>query len=152
MFRHEFERTLWGLTLQAKDLARGRGELRIETRRLAPGGGDATTDAFLTLAVRATHTALDSAAMSDWMDRSVTPDRGDAGRSPARERPRETTLSSRRISLPRIRRVLRSVGGDLSAHSGRGEGTTLTAYLPALPPESLEPAPAKAAASPSAGE
>ena len=139
MFRHEFERILWGLVLQATDLARGQGELRIETRRLAAGGGDATSDAFLTLAVGTTHAALDGEAMSDLMDRDGLPHRDDDAQSPMRTRPREKTTASRRVSLPRIRRMLRSVGGDLSAQSGVGEGTTFTAYLPALPPKSLAP-------------
>ena len=124
MFGYEFERILWSLVLQAAELAGGAGELRIETRRLASNGAGTTLNSFVTLSVRATNARLDDDAMSSLLDRDdvthLAPARGN-------------TTPVRRLSLPRIRRLLRAVGGDISSHSGEGDGTTLTSYLPALP-------------------
>lgn len=133
IFGYEFERILWSLVFQAAELAGGEGELRIETRRLASNatGTTSTTgttgtmhSSFVTLSVQATNARLDDDAMSSLLDRddvtTAPPSRGG-------------TTPIRRLSLPRIRRLLRAVGGDISSHSGEGEGTTLTSYLPALP-------------------
>ncbi len=131
MFGYEFERILWSLVFQASELARGDGELRIETRRLASNGAGATRSSFVTLSVRATNAQLDDDAMSSLLDcddvKGLPPSAGN-------------TTPVRRLSLPRIRRLLHAVGGDLSSHSGEDDGTTFTSYLPALPLPSADSA------------
>ena len=127
MLRYEFERILWGLVTRVSELADGEGELRVETRALAPNGEGATSESFVTLGLCATRATLDSDAMSDWLDRDEATRRPGSGKRSA---------ANRRLSLPRIRRLLRAVGGDISAHSSEREGTTLVAYLPALPEKS----------------
>ena len=136
MFAYEFERIVWGLVARVSELANGEGELRVETRTVAPNGAGATSESFVTLGLHATRARLDSGAMSDWLDRDEATRHPGSGKH---------SVANRRLSLPRIRRLLRAMGGDISAHSSEREGTTLVAYLPTLPEKSARDASRKPA-------
>ena len=148
MFRYEFERVLWGLVLRVAELASDpanlessadsadptdSASLRIETRRLGAGEAGSRSADFVTLGVTASGTKLDNAAMSKLLDSEEAPS----------ARTREAPTGMRRLPLPRIRRLLRAVGGDISAHSGERDGTTLTSYLPARSLRSQSDAPGR---------
>jgi GAF domain-containing protein len=125
MFRYEFERVLWGLVLRIAELASDSAELRVETALVGglaeAGAVGLESNDFVTLGVTLRGTELDNEALSKLLDGEEAPG----------ARTREAPTGMRRLPLPRIRRLLRAVGGDISAHSGEREGTTLTAYLPA---------------------
>jgi hypothetical protein len=108
------ERVAMSLLLHAADIVSNTAELEIATGVIEAPEPDAP--GFGTLTVKARGRDLDTDQLGALYEGRGE---GDAA-SPAQ----------RRLPLPRVVRLLRDAGGDLSLESETGVGTTLTAFIP----------------------